>query len=394
MKQWFIDRIKKLESRRTDLKAQALKSEDIAAVRSAQTEIDTIDAELTDCRAQLVEIEAREKAPAGPFNPIAAMRAAAPVAADADLEQRTAFMNYVLHGTPMEKRIDATAVTTDVTAVIPATITTRIIEALESYGQLFSLVTKTNLKGGVSYPVSTLKPVATWVTEGSLSDKQKMTVTGAVTFSYHKLQCRVALTLEADTVTLPAFETLIVNGIQRAMIKGLEASMVNGVDATEMKGIATEAPPAGRIASVTAAQIGKYETWAAIVGKVPQAYRQGSVLVMTQTDWDTYIQGMVDANGQPVARTTVGLDGKIQDKLIGLPVVLVEANLDTFAAAANTDVIGFIFRPEDYVVNYNYSMVLKKYFDEGTDEWIHKATLLADGKMVDIGGLVLIKASK
>ena len=312
----------------------------------------------------------------------------------ASLEYRQAFMDYVIKGTPIESRIDATAATTDVTNIIPSTIMGRVIEALETYGQIYAKATKTNFKGGVAYPISSLKPVATWVSEASLSDKQKMTVTSSVTFTYNKLQCRVAVTIEADTVTLDTFEALISNGITRAMIKGLEASMIAGDGTGEMKGIITETVPAGRISSMTAATIGKFETWAATVGKVPQAYRQGSALVLTQTDWDTYIVGMVDANGQPVARTTVGVDGYPVERFLGLPVILVEANIDTFAAAANTDVIGFIVKLEDYIINTNLQMSMKKYFDEVTDEWIHKATMIADGKLVDTNGLVLIKASK
>jgi len=94
-----------------------------------------------------------------------------------------------------------------------------------------------------------------------------------------------------------------------------------------MKGITAETVPAGRTASLTAAQIVKYETWAGVVAKVPQAYRQGASLVMTQADWDTYIVGMTDATGQPVARTTVGMDGYPVERLLGLEVILVESGM-------------------------------------------------------------------
>lgn len=309
-------------------------------------------------------------------------------------EYRQQFMDFVLRGRPIQSRVDATATTSDVAALIPSTIMGRVIEALETYGQLYAKATKVNFRGGVSYPISSLKPTATWKAEGSLSDKQKMTISSSITFTYNKLQCRVAVTLEAGTVTLDSFEATIANGITRAMIKGLEASMVAGDGTGEMKGFTAETVPAGRTASMTAAQIAKYETWAATVAKVPQAYRAGSVLVMTQADWDTYIVGMTSAEGQPINKTTLGPDGYPVDRLLGLPAILVEENIDTFSAAANGDVIGAIVRLEDYVINTNLAMTMKKYFDESTDEWIHKATLIADGKLIDTNGLVLIKASK
>ncbi len=350
-------------------------------VRALNTEMDSLEAEKN-------LIEARQRAATTPAGPAIQKPT---VGGD---EYRQQFMDFVLRGRPIQQRLDATAGTSDVSAVIPSTIMGRVIEALETYGQIYAKATKVNFRGGVAYPISSLKPTATWVTEASLSDKQKMTISSSITFTYNKLQCRVAVTIEADTVTLDSFESTIANGITRAMVKGLEASMVAGDGTGEMKGFTTESIAAGRVASVTAAQIAKYETWASIVAKVPQAYRAGSTLIMTQTDWDTYIVGMTDANGQPIVRTTIGIDGYPVERLLGLPVILVEANIDTFAAAANTDVIGAIVRLEDYVINTNLQMTMKKYFDESTDEWIHKATMIADGKMVDTNGMVLIKASK
>src|SRR5690625_1985855 len=130
------------------------------------------------------------------------------VGTDSD-EYRQAFMDYVLRGEKsdiLETREAGTTFTTDVGTVIPQTVINRIIEKMKSYGMIFSRITQTNVKGGVSIPTSNLKPVATWTDEGSVSEKQKKT-TGEVTFSYHKLQCRVAVTLEADTVSLDIFET-------------------------------------------------------------------------------------------------------------------------------------------------------------------------------------------
>jgi len=37
------------------------------------------------------------------------------------------------------------------------------------------------------------------------------------------------------------------------------------------------------------------------------------------------------------------------------------------------------------------AITFRKYFDENTDEWIHKATMIADGKLADPNGVVLVK---
>ena len=88
---------------------------------------------------------------------------------------RKAFMQYVCRGAkiPAEYRADAVSKTTDVGAVIPTTVLNQIVEKLESTGMILALVTRTAYKGGVGIPVSTVKPVATWVNEGAGSEKQK-----------------------------------------------------------------------------------------------------------------------------------------------------------------------------------------------------------------------------
>ena len=130
---------------------------------------------------------------------------------------RKAFMQYVCRGTaiPAEYRSDAISTTTDVGATIPTTVLNQIVEKLENTGMILALVTRTAYKGGVSIPVSTVKPTATWVNEGAGSDKQKKDITkgGMITFAYHKLRCAVAVSLEVDTMAISAFETLLIRGV-------------------------------------------------------------------------------------------------------------------------------------------------------------------------------------
>lgn len=118
------------------------------------------------------------------------------------MEYRKAFMKYVCRGEalPKEYRADAVSKSTDVGAVIPTTVLNQIVEKLESTGMILALVTRTAYKGGVSIPVSTVKPTATWVNEGAGSDKQKKNIAkdGMITFAYHKLRCAVAVQTQGN----------------------------------------------------------------------------------------------------------------------------------------------------------------------------------------------------
>ncbi|OLN21899.1 capsid protein [Domibacillus antri] len=307
-------------------------------------------------------------------------------------EYRKAFMDLVLRGKKsdiLETRAISGTGLADVGTVIPQTVINRIVEKMKSYGQIYSRITQTNVKGGVSIPTSNLKPVATWTDEGSVSAIQKKT-TGEVTFSYHKLQCRVAVTLEADTVSMDIFESALVDNIYEAIIVALEQAIVSGTGVKQPLGITVD-PSVTNTISVLAADVAKYTKWTEIISQLPLSAEGKVALVITKTDWDKNILGMVDANGQPIARVTYGLEGKPQRRFLGYEVILVEDYLPTATGAADNEVFAFFADLKDYMLNSNLQYTYKKYFDDNTDEYIHKTTLIADGKLADPQNVLLIK---
>lgn len=310
-------------------------------------------------------------------------------------EYRKAFMDYVTRGVRSDKlefRIDQTTELGDIGAVIPTTILNRIVEKMEESGRIWSRVTKTSVKGGVQIPVSSAKPVATWVAAGQMSDKQKKVVDDTIMFSYHKLQCRVAVELVTGTVVLPIFETTLSENIAEAMVKSFDEAILLGSGVGEPLGIAKDpSVPAGQSVSVAAADFSKYETWTKLMGKVPRKYRSGVVLIMNDGDWTSHIEGMVDANGQPVARVTYGLTGDAQERFLGREVIAIEDHLPSIDTADVGDVVAILVKLPDYMVNSNMAITYRRYFDEDKDEWVSKATTIADGKLADPNGVVLIK---
>lgn len=311
------------------------------------------------------------------------------------VEYRKAFMDYVLRGAKsdvLEFRADQTTGLGDIGAVIPTTILNRIVERMKEYGKIWNRVTKTAIQGGVQIPVSTAKPKATWVAAGTMADKQKKEVKGTIMFGYHKLQVRVAVELVAGTVAMPVFEATISDNIAEAMVSALDEAIISGSGEGEPLGIVKHTNiPAGQIVEVTAADFAKYKTWASLMGRIPRRYRSGAVLIMNDGDWNTHIVGMVDNNGQPIARVTYGLDGTIQERFLGREVIPVEDLLPSIDAAEAGDVVAILVRLSDYMVNSNMAITYRRYFDENTDEWISKATMIADGKLADPNGVVLIK---
>jgi HK97 family phage major capsid protein len=299
---------------------------------------------------------------------------------------RKAFMEYVTRGAaiPAEYRENQNTKTTDVGAVVPTTILDKIVSKMESVGGIYALVTKTGYKGGVSIPKQTLKPVATWVAEGSGSDKQKYTG-GNITFAYHKLRCAVSVSFETDTMSIAAFETLLVNNIVEAMVKALELSIVTGTGNGQPMGIINSE----EYAEVVEIAEQNYESLVAAEAAVPEAYENTAKWCMSKKTFMGYV-GMVDQNGQPIARVNYGVNGKPERYLLGREVQLTE-HLPNFAAAEAGTKFGFIFDFTNYNLNTNYAIGIKRYEDNDTDDQITKGIMLADGKIIDGNGLVILK---
>lgn len=305
---------------------------------------------------------------------------------------RKAFMQYVCRGTklPAEYRADAISTTTDVGAVIPTTVLNQIVEKLESTGMILALVTRTAYKGGVSIPVSTVKPIATWVAEGAGSEKQKKDIKkdGMITFAYHKLRCAVAVSLEVDTMAISAFETLLINNIVEAMTKALEQAIISGSGTGQPKGILSETVAAGQTISVKTAVA--YSNLIDAEAALPQAYENGAVWCMSKKTFMQYY-GLTDSNGQPIGRVNYGIAGKPERTLLGRPVVCCDYVPSFTEQLENDKAFAFLFNFKDYVLNTNYAMGVKKYEDNDTDDMVTKGIMLADGKVVDANSLVVIK---
>lgn len=304
---------------------------------------------------------------------------------------RKAFMQYVCRGTaiPAEYRSDAISTTTDVGATIPTTVLNQIVEKLENTGMILALVTRTAYKGGVSIPVSTVKPTATWVNEGAGSDKQKKDITkdGMITFAYHKLRCAVAVSLEVDTMAISAFETLLINNIVEAMTKALEQSIIDGNGTGKPKGILAETPAEGQTVKSAAPA---YADLIAAEAALPQAYENGAVWCMSKKTFMSYYW-LTDTNGQPIGRVNYGIAGKPERTLLGRAVVCCDYVKSYDKSLAAGTKFGFLFNFKDYVLNTNYAMGVKKYEDNETDDQVTKGIMLVDGKVVDKNSLVVLE---
>jgi Protease subunit of ATP-dependent Clp proteases len=309
-------------------------------------------------------------------------------------EYRKAFMAKVISGTAIPAKFlntDAQTVTSEVTSVIPSVLIQKIYSKLENVGKFFAMATKTNIKGGVTIPTSSVNLTASWVAERGTADTQEAP-TGSITFAYRKLICKVAISFEASIVTLEMFETDFVDKVSKAMVKAVEQSMFTGSGSAgnQMVGFLTETPVTGQKIEITEGNSFTYGTLVAAEAAIPEEYEPGAIWVMPKKTFYNQIVALTDTTGQPIARVSVGIDGKPEHVILGRRVEF-SPYMSAFSTTVSADtVVAAIFDFSRYAINTNYEMTIKKYTDEDTDDQITKAIMLVDGKTIDKNGLVTV----
>lgn len=313
----------------------------------------------------------------------------------ATMEYRKVFMSFCQTGNlASEYRSDEFASTADVGAIIPETIMNEVIKKLTSYGQIYNRVRKINIKGGVNVPILSLKPTATWIDENGVSDRKKASVNSKVQFSYFGLECRIATSLLAQVTSLNMFESLITELIVEAMIVAMDKAIISGAGTTQPLGIVNDTRiPASNKITLSPDNFVKWDGWKKkVFAKIPLAYRAGGSFIMAAGTFEGYIDGMTDANGQPIGRINYGITSGPQERFGGREVILVEDDVIKPYESANTgDVVAIFCKLSDYCINSNMEMTMYRWFDHDTNQWVDKAILIADGKILDPNGVIIIK---
>ena len=401
MKKQLLALLKTKTERKTTLVAKAESSEDVAELRNINTELDTLNTEIRSMQ-EIVDGMPDDLGPVldqkGQSQRTLAVNSDVPAIVNSGLEKRktkiddseyrVAFANLVTRNVeiPVELRSGTSTVTTDVGSVMPPQLVNKIVEKLESTGMILPLITKTSFASGINIPTSSVKPVATWVSEGAGSDRQKKT-TGVITFTNFKLRCEISMSMEVSVETLAIFEANFVKQVAEAMVKAQEEAIINGDGLVSPKGILKETPVAGQALETSTLS---YKDLIACEAAIPQAYEGNAVWCMTKKTFLGFI-GMVDEQGQPISRTNYGIGGKPERTLLGRTVVSCGDYMESFSAtvAAGTK-IAFIFDFSDYVFNTVYDMGIQKRQDWDTEDMQTKAVMACDGKVVDKNSLVTL----
>ncbi|MCQ2978218.1 MAG: phage major capsid protein [Clostridia bacterium] len=425
MKDYLTKLIARKNKELADLKKRNDESEDINEVKTIGSQIEGVNAELAEAQAQLDKIEAEEnkeenkEEERSAFNPNAALNVASAKMNEkrsedtdelASMEYRKAFMNYVQRGIKSDvlkfeqRNGDESGVASDLGVLLPKTVVQEIITGVEKvYGQLYSRVRKLNIKGGVRFPIGSFSATFKRIAENAKSDRQKAgEVDEYVQFTYNIGEIRIATSLLQSVLSVPAFEKEIAKVIIEAYVQAMDKEIMLG-DSTdgEMEGIITEAEKvssridASHIIEFTEAEMADWKSWQKKLFKaIPLSMRAlNPEFVMTANTYEANIKTLADNNDRPVYNETYNpVDGTEISKFKGKNVVFVEEDvLDNFDDD-DAEYFGMYWVPEKaYAINTNMEFTMRRYFDEELNQYVDKALVINDGKVLDPKYIYLLK---
>ena len=424
-------RLARLEEKKSKLIQRSKDSEDVNEVRSINDELEDVNSEIAEAKAEIEAIEEEERnqdptptledrsqIPAnaklvngntvGHFNQ-GATNAQTRENDDpfATMEYRQAFMKYAQTGAEIPKtlyqRDGSPANTNTLGATIPTTVLNEFIQLIRKvYGNLYYKVRKLNIPGAVKVPISELQATFKWITEDTVSPRQDGgQIKDFVEFSYNMAEIRVSQTLLSSIVTIDLFEREIVRIMLIAYLQAMDTAIVKGTGNGQMLGILNDPrvmEQPGHIITMSASDISNWTQWRKkFFAKLPLGYRAGEFIFPLATV-DAYLETMADANNNPIFKQATGLEVNDGDtrtpngRFFGREISLVEPDIITdFDSASSGDVIGIFWQPDEYAINTNMQFGMRRYFDEEKNEWVNKMLTVVDGKVLNPRGFYIIQ---
>ena len=407
-------RLQRLNEKIQSLRSKALASEDASEVRSINEQIAEINDDIADIKEEIEAINAEERAAEveaekrslPPVNAekvngvvIESMNGQKRAADIESMEYRQAFKAYVQRGAeiPMEFRNGEATNTANAGAAIPMTVMNEVINTVRKrYGNLYSKVRKTSVKGGVKYPVGALSATFKWISEDTVSPRQKAGSVASVTFEYNTAEIRIAQTFLSSILSLTDFENKLTEIIAVAYLQAMDNGIVNGTGNGQMLGILND-PRVTNTVTMTEAEFSDWTKWRKkFFAALPLGYRSGEFIFAASTV-DAYLETMADSNNNPIFRQATGLEVNDGDaanpngRFFGRNISLVEPEIIAdFGTASQNDIVGIYWQPEEYAINENFGFTMRRYFDEETNEYVDKAIVVVDGKVLNPTGFYKI----
>lgn len=420
MRKKFLEkRLLRLQAKKKSLTERALASHDANEVRSINEELEELNEEIAETQEEIDAIstddEQRSNPPAsaqqvntGIVNKTVGEFTLGEQRTNDDpygtMEYREAFKSYVQRGTPIPANLIQRAggdpgpsVAADIGLIIPLTIMNEFIKDVQKvYGQIYSKVRKLNIQGGVKFPISDLKANFKWITETTVSPRQKAgDIKEYIEFSYNIGEIRVSQTLLSNIVSLSLFESEITRIMVEAYVEAMDKNIFYGTGNGQMLGVFND-PRVTNVIELTEKEFSDWTAWRKkLFAVIPLSLRGRGEFVFPASTVEGKLMTMQDGVGRPLFREATDLtftDSGSTGRFFGREVTLVEPDIiGDFETASAGDIVGLFWVPSDYAINTQLQFGMKRYFDDETNQWVNKGLTIVDGKMLDTKSCYIIK---
>jgi len=292
------------------------------------------------------------------------------------VEYRDAYLKALM-GKPMDA--EERAALASAASVIPTETLNKVYGKLEE-NPLIAELDALHIPGYVAVPKATTVNDAAWTAMANAATDSS-DVVGTVALTAKKLIKTIEITADIQAMSIPAFQTWLVNKLAQKMEASIVAAVVNGAgSSTVPQGIGQ-----GGITASTALSTPTIADFAAFMGGVKSAYHKDAVWIMSSATFFGKVVGLAnDVNGGVVMN---GLDYR----LLGHKVILADAcdnckfKSGSTAEAADANHVIFGSLKEGYVFNYGEGIAVEAdqsvAFRSGST--VYRAMALCDGAVVD-----------
>ena len=407
-----ISKIKELlkssQNRLEELVKRSEASKDVEELRSINKDISSVKNDINSFNSLIKEFEEEE---ARAKNPLLLKEGKK----ENTMNYKTAFKDFVQKGTPIpaelisnemrsalnsfrEQRVAGTTPLADITALVPTTVMDEVVRTAKTgvYGQLFDRVRKTNIRGGVRYPLSNLVATFNWVTEGVCPVGEKAgTANTFIEFGSYIGLAQINTSIVASIEAEPVFYAELTRLIAEAFLKAIDNAIVNGTGVGQPLGI-TKDERVTNVVTLTEDEVTQWKAWEKIVQAIPLSKRGGHIVLPIGTI-DKYLRTLTDDNNRPLffdSSLTLGnvQANGVEGRFDGQNVLAVENDiLKNFDEANAGDVVGFYAPLYDYAINSNLQFAISQFRDELCLQDITRGMIICDGKPLDTTGMILIK---
>ena len=193
---------------------------------------------------------------------------------------------------------------------------------------------------------------------------------------------------EVNAMAISAFEDAFVANVVDAMTVAIEKAILAGTGTTggQPTGILTQTVPTGQTITLadTTTHIPTYAELVAAEAALPVEYENTAKWFMTKKQFMAFV-GMVDDNGQPIARVDYGFENRPVRRLLGREVIV-----HPYATEMGQNVAA-IYDFRDYMLNTIYDLGIQRQQDWDTEDYLTKAVMSVDGKPVSNASLVVMQ---